>query len=144
MAAERAGEVGLVGAALAVTAVTLPTQPLGALGRPATWQSDATADTVRDVLRRIPDGARVAAANGLAPQLTARAEVYLFPRYPGGPGVRPEWVAAYDRPQDGLFPARQEADAVRALAPARPGTPRSAAAAASPSTALVGRGCEGV
>lgn len=118
VAAERAGEVCLVGAALAVTAATLPTQPLGALGRPATWQSDATADTVRDVLRRIPDGARVAAANGLAPQLTARAEVYLFPRYPGGPGVRPEWVAAYDRPQDGLFPARQEADAVRALASA--------------------------
>ncbi|MFJ4595236.1 MULTISPECIES: DUF2079 domain-containing protein [unclassified Kitasatospora] len=106
---------GLVAVGLAVTAAALPFRPLAELARPATWQRDATADAVRGVLRVIPDGAQVAAANGIAPQLTDRTRVFLFPYYPGGPGAKPDWVAAPDHPRDGLFPAGQEAEALRAL-----------------------------
>ncbi|MFJ3217536.1 DUF2079 domain-containing protein [Kitasatospora sp. NPDC086801] len=106
---------GSVAVGLAVTAAALPAQPLAELARPATWQRDATVDAVSALLRRIPDGAEVAAPNGLAAQLTGRTRVYLFPRYPGGPGARPDWVVAADRPGDGLLPARDEAEALRSL-----------------------------
>jgi uncharacterized membrane protein len=55
----------------------------------------------RAVLRQIPDGATVAASNGLAPQLVSRCTVYLFPNVPGG-GVRPEWIVRGDPPYDSL------------------------------------------
>jgi hypothetical protein len=48
------------------------------------------------ILREIPDGATVAADNRLAPQLTARCTVYLFPTEPSE-RVRPEWVALTGR-----------------------------------------------
>ncbi|MFJ7278377.1 DUF2079 domain-containing protein [Kitasatospora sp. NPDC098663] len=106
---------GSVAVGLAATAAALPAQPLAELARPATWQRDATVDAVSALLRRIPDGAEVAAANGFAAQLTGRTRVYLFPRYPGGPGARPDWVVAADQPRDGLLPARDEVEALRAL-----------------------------
>jgi hypothetical protein len=46
----------------------------------------------------------VAATNALAPQLTARTTVYLFPTFPDR-GVRPEWVALRDRPDTSLLAA---------------------------------------
>ncbi|GAA2103320.1 DUF2079 domain-containing protein [Kitasatospora saccharophila] len=73
----------------------------------------------RAVLATVPDGARVAAANRLAPQLTGRCTVSLFPYLtrPGrdAPWGRPtaEWVAVLDRPDDFPLP---EAEMVRARA----------------------------
>ncbi|MFD8481767.1 DUF2079 domain-containing protein [Kitasatospora sp. NPDC059673] len=80
--------------------------------------------TARQVLATVPDGARVAAANRLAPQLTSRCTVSLFPflTFPDGTGstglspddrsplFRPvaEWAATLDTP-DG-FPAPAPAD----------------------------------
>jgi hypothetical protein len=45
----------------------------------------------KTILADVPDGSTVAADNHLAPQLTSRCTVYLFPSYPGY-GVDPEWV----------------------------------------------------
>ncbi|HEX4723090.1 MAG TPA: DUF2079 domain-containing protein [Pseudonocardiaceae bacterium] len=53
---------------------------------PWTVDQRATANAVLDL---IPDGATVAAANRLAPHLTSRCRVFLFPM---PPGVLPEWV----------------------------------------------------
>lgn len=75
--------------------------------------------TARRVLAAVPDGARVAAANRLAPHLTSRCTVSLFPylTFPDGAGstrlspddrdplFRPtaEWAATLDTPDN--FPA---------------------------------------
>ncbi|MFJ8478134.1 DUF2079 domain-containing protein [Kitasatospora sp. NPDC094011] len=81
--------------ALVVAVLALPVPPPGPAGLRVT--------EARQVLTVIPDGARVAAANELAPQLTSRCTVSLFPRLtpPGtsGPWARPvaEWVAILDR-----------------------------------------------
>ncbi|GLF94389.1 DUF2079 domain-containing protein [Streptomyces yaizuensis] len=68
--------------ALGVTLVLLPSFPLAQLAQRATWQRSAHAEAARALLARIPDGATVAASNRLAPQLTARCEVVLFPAFP--------------------------------------------------------------
>ncbi|MFJ9523136.1 DUF2079 domain-containing protein [Kitasatospora sp. NPDC101801] len=87
--------------ALAVALAPLP-DPAG---------PNAAVRDARRTLAVIPDGATVAAANRLAPQLTGRCTVSLFPylTFPGaeGPNWRPEarWVAAEDRPGD--FPVPQ-------------------------------------
>ncbi|GAA1642961.1 DUF2079 domain-containing protein [Actinoplanes couchii] len=85
---------------LAFALLSTATLPFRALTDPATWQarSDPAAAGVRRILERIPDGAVVAASNRLAPQLTARCEVYLFPGYPGD-ALRPEWVVLFERPE---------------------------------------------
>ncbi|MFE0464305.1 DUF2079 domain-containing protein [Kitasatospora sp. NPDC058965] len=75
----------------------------------------------RHALAAIPDGATVAAANQLAPQLTGRCTVSLFPylTYPDarGPLRRPvaRWVAAVDRPGDFPVPEREQRAAQAAL-----------------------------
>ncbi|MGA5304671.1 DUF2079 domain-containing protein [Nucisporomicrobium flavum] len=82
---------------IAVAATMLTPSPLRGLLSPDTWTTDAEARQVRLALARIPDDARVAADNRLAPQLTSRATVSFFPAYPQA-GVRPEWVAVSDPP----------------------------------------------
>ncbi|MFD7979534.1 DUF2079 domain-containing protein [Streptomyces sp. NPDC059071] len=67
---------------LAVTAVLIPSFPLAQLAQRATWQSTPHLDAARALLARIPDGATVAASNRLAPQLTSRCTVVLFPTFP--------------------------------------------------------------
>ncbi|MFI1398365.1 DUF2079 domain-containing protein [Streptomyces sp. NPDC020681] len=67
---------------LAVTVVMLPSFPLAQLAQRATWRSTAHIDAARALLARIPDGATVAASNRLAPQLTSRCQVVLFPSFP--------------------------------------------------------------
>ncbi|WP_035849237.1 DUF2079 domain-containing protein [Kitasatospora azatica] len=68
----------------------------------------------RQTLAVIPDGASVAAANRLAPQLTNRCTVSLFPflTAPGaaGPSWRPvaEWVAVLDDPDGFPVPTDQQ------------------------------------
>jgi uncharacterized membrane protein len=80
---------------LAVAVLLTAVMPLRALADPATWRPDPAAAAIRAALRQIPDGATVAASNRLAPQLTARCEVYLFPFRPDAT-VRPDWVAVLD------------------------------------------------
>ncbi|MFG1604838.1 DUF2079 domain-containing protein [Actinoplanes sp. NPDC049265] len=101
-------------AALAFAVLLSAVLPLNALADPATWRRDPAATAVRQALRRIPDDARVAASNRLAPQLTARCEVYLFPFYPDAT-VRPEWVVVSDPPDTGLSPADRSRAALAAL-----------------------------
>ncbi len=89
--------------ALLVAVCTVPVPDLGAPG-PAVA-------AIRRALAVIPDGATVAASNRLAPQLTDRCTVSLFPSmtYPGavGPWDRPTayWVATLDPLGD--FPVPQ-------------------------------------
>ncbi|MGW4945572.1 DUF2079 domain-containing protein [Actinoplanes sp. NPDC004185] len=90
----------LPAACLAVAMSASAVLPLNALADPATWRRDPAAAAIRSALKRIPDGAVVAADQRLAPQLTARCEVYLFPFYPNAV-VQPEWVALL-RPLDAV------------------------------------------
>ncbi|MFI8769893.1 DUF2079 domain-containing protein [Streptomyces sp. NPDC053792] len=69
---------------LVVTAVLLPSFPLAQLAQRATWRTTPHVEAARALLARIPDGATVAASNRLAPQLTARCTVVLFPTFPVG------------------------------------------------------------
>ena len=80
----------------------------------ATWRSDPIAARTRALLDRIPDGATVAAENRLAPQLTARCTVYLFPTYPAG-DVRPDFVAVTEPAEPPSLRTPQEAAARRIL-----------------------------
>ncbi|ONI87073.1 hypothetical protein ALI144C_10105 [Actinosynnema sp. ALI-1.44] len=54
------------------------------------WNDEQQA-AARDLLARIPDGATVAASGRLAPHLTSRCRVLLYPTYPSG-AERTEWV----------------------------------------------------
>ncbi|MET7618321.1 DUF2079 domain-containing protein [Streptomyces sp. NPDC005408] len=67
---------------LAVTVVMLPSFPLAQLAQRATWHTTPHIRAARSLLAQIPDGATVAASNRLAPQLTSRCEVVLFPTFP--------------------------------------------------------------
>jgi uncharacterized membrane protein len=71
--------------------------PLRGLLSAGTGATDAGARQVRLALARIPDNARVAADNRLAPQLTSRYTAYFFPAYPQA-DVRPEWIAISNPP----------------------------------------------
>ncbi|GAA2860336.1 hypothetical protein Acy02nite_56540 [Actinoplanes cyaneus] len=82
---------------IALAATMLAPLPLRGLLDPGMRGADA----VRLALARIPDDARVAADNRLAPQLTSRCEVYFFPAYPQI-GVLPEWVAVSDPPDTSM------------------------------------------
>jgi uncharacterized membrane protein len=88
--------LGLV-AALALCSVL----PLRDLVSPSYWSRSGSA--TRAALAAIPDGAAVAASNALAPQLTSRCTVFLFPTYPTV-DLRPEYVALLDPTDTALFP----------------------------------------
>ncbi|TWF82827.1 putative membrane protein [Kitasatospora viridis] len=89
--------------------------------RPDLSGPDPQVRQARQVLAVIPDGATVAAANQLAPQLTDRCTVSLFPylTYPNAAGSvgRPvaRWVAALDRPGDFPVPEPDQLTALAAL-----------------------------
>lgn len=93
---------------LAVTAVLLPSFPLAQLAQRATWHTTGHVRAARALLDEIPDGATVAASNRLAPQLTSRCTVVLFPTFPVGgrlyayprkdlPPPTAEWIIHDDR-----------------------------------------------
>lgn len=101
---------------LAVTAVMLPAFPLAQLAQRATWRTTPHVEAARALLARIPDGATVAASNRLAPQLTSRCEVVIFPTFPvdtrldlreTGPLPAPtaEWIV-YDAVPPEAWPQR--------------------------------------
>ncbi|WP_328310401.1 DUF2079 domain-containing protein [Streptomyces sp. NBC_00442] len=119
----------------AVTLVLAPSFPLAQVAHRSTWRTDPHVLAVRGLLRHIPDGATVAASNRLAPQLTSRATVVLFPTFPVAgklyekdrsvPRPTAQWIA-YDRrpapswpypPGTWPYPAdRQEREYALALA----------------------------
>ncbi|MFB7453926.1 DUF2079 domain-containing protein [Streptomyces sp. NPDC056194] len=76
------------------TGVTFFTHPLHELALPQTWSESAHVRTADELLKRIPDGATVAASNRLAAQLANRttvSEICLFPRsFP--PNEPPQWL----------------------------------------------------
>ncbi|MFF0472544.1 DUF2079 domain-containing protein [Streptomyces sp. NPDC004284] len=93
---------------LAVTVVLLPSFPLAQLAQRATWHTTPHIEAARALLARIPDGTTVAASNRLAPQLTARCTVVLFPTFPVGgelyrydvpriPAPTAEWIVHDER-----------------------------------------------
>ena len=67
---------------LAVTFVLMPSFPLAQLAQRATWRTTPHIEAAHELLDRIPDGATVAASNRLAPQLTSRCTVVVFPTFP--------------------------------------------------------------
>jgi uncharacterized membrane protein len=99
--ARRALPVCAMAGAVCSVAALLP------LERQPHWTAAEQA-VARDVLARIPDGATVAAGNRLAPALTGRCQVLLFPQEPST--VQPEWVVVAKPMVDWPIPvARQEA-----------------------------------
>ncbi|MET9518671.1 DUF2079 domain-containing protein [Streptomyces sp. NPDC002994] len=99
-----------LGATVTVTLVLLPSFPFALVAQRATWRTTAHVEAARDLLSRIPDGATVAASNRLAPQLTSRCTVVLFPGYPipgklydaSGQPPRPtaDWIVHDRRPPE--------------------------------------------
>ncbi|MFE5937572.1 DUF2079 domain-containing protein [Streptomyces sp. NPDC056470] len=73
---------GSLAVVLAVTVVMIPSFPLAQLAQRPTWRATPHIEAARALLARIPDGATVAASNRLAPQLTSRCEVVIFPTFP--------------------------------------------------------------
>ncbi|GAA1559328.1 DUF2079 domain-containing protein [Actinomadura kijaniata] len=83
-----------VPAALAVSLVSLPGTEFGKMFSPSFWTTTPHVTAARQVLAMVPDDARVAASNFLAPQLTGRAEVVLFPNVTRAPV---DWVVVDTR-----------------------------------------------
>ncbi|GAB3983471.1 DUF2079 domain-containing protein [Actinoallomurus acanthiterrae] len=81
-----------------VIAMCVP-QPLWRVLDPASWRVPQQVRTAEALLRIIPDGADVAAANRIAPQLTGRCRVFRFLSAPT-PKLRPEWVATTGAPYE--------------------------------------------
>ncbi|MEV6345581.1 DUF2079 domain-containing protein [Actinoplanes sp. NPDC051851] len=102
--------------ALALAATMLKPMPFRGFTEPGDWTPDAQSEQVRAALTRIPDGARVAADNRLAPHLTSRCTVYIFPTYPRAT-VRPEWIAL-STPPDTSIASRPTMNAALARLPA--------------------------
>jgi uncharacterized membrane protein len=71
---------------LAVSGFMVSRHAFSALMDGSTWQVSAQATAARRIASLVPDGATVAADNQLAPQLTDRTTVFLFPNYPD-PGL---------------------------------------------------------
>jgi hypothetical protein len=78
---------------LAVSLALAPDRPLWRLTEPAFWRTQPAVAAAHRLLDRIPDGAVVAATNGLAPHLTSRCEVRLLAETPAAEQDA-EWIAA--------------------------------------------------
>ncbi|MFF6793207.1 putative membrane protein [Streptomyces filamentosus] len=100
-------------AALGAVLLLLPLQPTAQLATPGFWREGPREAAAREAVGRVPDGARVAASNALAPHLTDRTAVRLA--VPGlldrAPAV--DWLVL-DR-ADG-FPAGATDGVLRAVA----------------------------
>jgi uncharacterized membrane protein len=73
------------------------------------WHVSRPAQEAKAILGEIPEGATVAADNHLAPQLTGRCTVYLFPSFPAQ-GIDPDWIV-YSLPLDTSMAAEVSIDA---------------------------------
>ncbi|MFC5185457.1 DUF2079 domain-containing protein [Actinomadura harenae] len=91
----RAAAPAILAVAVAITMVgpwPVGPQPLARLLSPATWTASDRYRAAAATLALVPDGAEVAAANRLAPQLTSRCRVFRLLASP--PWRRPEWAVA--------------------------------------------------
>ncbi|MFF0741221.1 DUF2079 domain-containing protein [Streptomyces sp. NPDC004111] len=77
-------------AVVAVAVLLATALPLAEAVRPSFWQDAPTAAAARRALAVVPDGARVAATNRLAPHLTDRTTVFLH--VPGRRDARVDWL----------------------------------------------------
>lgn len=84
-------------APLLVALLLLPGQPLRDLARPGFWQDGPRQVAARAALLLVPDGARVAASNSLAPHLTDRARVYLVAEGVLDRDAPVDWIVADTR-----------------------------------------------
>ncbi|MFE9743077.1 DUF2079 domain-containing protein [Streptomyces sp. NPDC006477] len=85
---------GMLWIPLGAVIVLLPFQPTAVVVAPGFWRSDPREAAALEAVRRVPDGAHVAASNSLAPHLTDRTMVRL-----AAPGLlerRPavDWLVA--------------------------------------------------
>ncbi|WP_181773574.1 DUF2079 domain-containing protein [Amycolatopsis pittospori] len=71
--------------------------PLNKLVDAATWRADDRVATAHRLMDVIPDDATVAASNHLAPQLTSRTTVQLYPVIAPRTTIDTEWVIADTR-----------------------------------------------
>ncbi|WP_160096614.1 DUF2079 domain-containing protein [Kibdelosporangium aridum] len=72
--------------------IGITTLPLSKLTNATTWQADPRVATAHRLMDMIPDGATVAASNRLAPQLTDRTTVQLFPAIRPRTATDAEWI----------------------------------------------------
>ncbi|MFI5802605.1 DUF2079 domain-containing protein [Streptomyces sp. NPDC051561] len=77
-------------AVVTVAALLSTALPLAESLRPSYWQDPPRAAAARQALAHVPDGARVATTNRLAPHLTDRTTVYLH--LPGRPDATVDWM----------------------------------------------------
>jgi hypothetical protein len=67
----------LPAAATVVAIALVPLSPLRSVFDPSFWHDGPRTSSARQAVAMIPDGAKVAASNALAPHLTDTAQVYL-------------------------------------------------------------------
>ncbi|MFE7548677.1 DUF2079 domain-containing protein [Streptomyces gardneri] len=79
---------------VAVALLLLPAQPLASLATPGFWRTSPREAAAREALALVPDGARVAASNSLAPHLTDRTTVHLVADGVLDRDPAVEWVVA--------------------------------------------------
>ncbi len=96
---------GLVAVGLAFAVGYSFVLPVASLVHTPGWPSGSEVATVEQVLDQIPDGAEVTASNRLAPQLTNRCTVYLFPAFPRD-GFHTPWVVLIENDISPLPPDR--------------------------------------
>jgi hypothetical protein len=100
---------------LTVSLALAADRPLWRLGDPAFWRTGPAVTGARRVLDRVPDGAVVAATNGLAPHLTSRCTVRLLAG--GDPAAQTAgWIAADRRAPTFVTPSEldRQLDGLRA------------------------------
>lgn len=95
----------------------LPLYPFRSMMAPSFYHETPRAEGVRNIIRQIPDDARVAASNYLAPQLTARTHVILFPKFTDQDPV--DWVVVDTSRMSGVPAPRDKQEAALRALPAQ-------------------------
>jgi uncharacterized membrane protein len=110
----RGGARAVAPLTLVIALAAIPLLPFRQLVTSGFWYETPRAEAVGNIIRRVPDGARVASSNHLAPQLTDRAHVILFPRFTERDPV--DWVVVDTSRMSGTpAPPDQQEAALRAL-----------------------------
>lgn len=104
----------VIGVCVLTAVAGLTAAPLSKLTKTETWQENPRAAAAHRLMDMIPSGATVAASNSLAPQLTRRYTVRLFPAMQGRQTTA-EWVVVDTRFANWPVPARQQAAEVATL-----------------------------
>jgi uncharacterized membrane protein len=105
----------VIGVCALTAVVGITSAPLSKLTKTVTWQENPRAAAAHRLMDMIPSGATVAASNSLAPQLTNRSTVRLFPAMQGR-RTDSDWVLADTHFVNWPVSARQQADELDRLA----------------------------